>query len=1029
LTISEAVAEGKDFQAEYRLQAREGLRWLLVRGTLIPPDGPKPRRYLGILMDVSAGHELADRLAAAEERWSFALQGAGLGVWDWNLDTGEVFWSRDWLGMLGYAEGELAPTLEVWNGLLHPEDRARVEAYGAAFLADPTGRFELEFRLRHREGRWVEILSRATLARDASGQVVEPRRLVGTHLDVTERKSLQRSLQTAGRRYEAMRESSPLGFCVLSMQGRILEVNDTYCRQSGYSRAELETLSIPDLEAIEQRKQTEARLRRIIERGSERFETRQRRKDGQLWDVDVSASYSPVEGGRFFCFLQDITARKRDQHLAELRQQLLELLPLGDQDQLLRAALDAAEALTDSQIGFLHLVLADQEEIALQVWSSRTLAEMCFAEREGLHGPVSEAGAWADCLRERRPVIHRDYASLPHRKGLPEGHVPLVREATVPWVVDGRVSAVIGVGNKACDYLDEDLDLLRRVIEMAMDFVERLRVAQQLEYVAFYDVLTGLPNRTLLIDRLNQAVSLSARSNQMLAVCHLNLDGFKPINDRLGREVGDAVLAQIGRRLQASVPQGDSVARVGGDDFALCFSGLATPEAGFEVAQRLLEVIGESVEVRGHRLHLSASIGLTLYPADRVGPDALLHHAQEAMYQAKGQRRGRYHLYNPVQDQQEREQRQRLQEFALALRTDQLQFHFQPKVDLRDGRVIGVEALVRWQHPREGLLYPDRFLPLIKGSPLEVALDEWVLATALAQRQRWQAAGVDLAVSVNISPRSLQMQDMVDFLTRSLAEYPPGTAEGLEIEILEVEEIRDLLAAGRVMAACHELGCSFSLDDFGTGFASLTYLHQLPVDKVKIDQRFVRNLLELDKDLAIVEGVLQMAQALPRPVLAEGIESLEVGFLLRQLGCQYGQGFGIARPMPAESIPAWLNRWAEERPWHALETAAATGLAPDLGVALFSLQRWLDALLDSLRGAKDRSPPPLDELQCPFCHWSHGIGEVRYGSRTKYAFIQARHLRLHALGTELLNQVEATPTRIGQLETMGQELLDLLREL
>lgn len=1032
--IDEAVAAGRDFRAEYRLRRPEGVRWLQLRGSLIPAEGPRPKRYLGILMDVTASRELANRLAATEERWSFALQGAGLGVWDWNLDTGEVFWSKDWLGMLGYGEGELTPTPEVWRALLHPEDRDRVEAYAQAFMADSVGRYELEFRLRHRQGQWLDILSRATLARDADGRVISPRRLVGTHLDLTERKALQRTIEVAGLRYEAMRETTPIGFCVVSPEGHILEVNDTYCRQTGYSRAELENLSLIDLDALETHEQSSARIARIMSSGAERFETQQRRKDGQLWHVEVTVSYSTLEGGRFFCFLHDISVRKREQRLIELRQRLLEMLPQGDQDQLLRFALDVAEELTDSQIGFLHFVLPNQQEIALQVWSSRTLAEMCSAEGGGRHYPISQAGVWADCIHQRRPLIHNGYAQLPHRKGLPEGHAPMLREATVPLIVDGQVQAVIGVGNKACDYHDGDLDVLRQILEMVMDFAERIKVGQRLEYVVFYDLLTGLPNRTLLIDQLTQSVLQCSRSDQMLAVCHLNLDAFKPVNDNLGRQIGDAVLARLGQRLQETLRRGDSLARMGGDDFAIIFSGLSSHNEGLEAVQRILKVINEPIDVRGHRLHLSASMGLTIYPTDNSGPDALLHHAQEAMYQAKGHNRGGYHLYAPVQARRELKRRQRRQELAKAMHSGQLRLHYQPKVDLRNGRVIGMEALLRWEHPRDGQIGPGRFLPLIKGSPLEIALDEWVLATALAQRQHWRALGLDLSVSVNISSRYLQMQDLRDFLVQTLAEYPANVARGLEIEILEVEEIRDPQAATRVMHDCKALGCTFSLDDFGTGFASLTYLHQFPIDNVKIDQRFVRNLLDRPKDLAIVEGVFQMARALPWPVLAEGIESLEVGFMLHQLGCHYGQGFGIAKPMPAELVPAWMEHWAGERHWHGLATASANALPPDLDVAYFSVRRWLDAIRVYLYGDREQILPSMDQAECQFCRWYHGIGEVRYGARSRYALIHARHQALHDLAKSLINQAEASPTRVVpeqtvQFHALGEELLALIGEL
>ena len=1160
LTIATAVAAGRDFQAEYRLRAGGGLRWLAVRGSPIAPEGPRPRRYLGIVLDVTAlrqaeqalaaerltlrtlfdaspdilflkdrehryrlvnpafcrllgrpaeeilgqadqdlfpaevaarfqasdalvlgqGQEarveseltaadgesrwyqtiktpmrdgsgaitgffgvardvtatrdLANRLAAEEERWSFALQGAGLGVWDWNLDSGEVFWSLDWLGMIGYAEGELTPTAEVWYDLLHPEDRERVFAYAERYLADPAGRYELEFRLRHRQGHWVDILSRATLARGADGQVIRPRRLVGTHLDITERKALQQSVQLAGLRYEAMRETSPNGFCVVSLQGRILEVNDTYCRLSGYSRAELEALTIPDLEAVESREQTRLHLGDIIARGADRFETRQRRKDGQVWHVEVSASYSPVAGGCLFCFLQDISARKRDERLAELRQRLLELLPLVNLDQLLQAALDVAEALTYSEIGFLHFVASDQQEVSLQVWSSRTLAEMCFAEGQGRHYPISEAGVWVDCIHQRQPVIHNDYATLAHRKGLPEGHAPVRREATVPFIGDGQVRAVIGVGNKTCDYTEEDVAILQQVIGMAMDFAERHRVGQRLEHVAFYDVLTGLPNRTLVTDRLGQAIAQANRSRQLVAICYLNLDGFKPINDRHGRGTGDAVLERLAQRLLETLRQGDSVGRVGGDEFALVLTGLLTIHEGLAAAQRILGVVNQPLEIGGHRLHFSASMGLTLYPMDNQGPDALLHHAHEAMYQAKSGGKGAYHLYDPIQDQQERLRRQTRQEFALALRVDQLQLCYQPKIDFRDGRVIGVEALLRWPHPRDGLLGPCQFLPLIKDTPLEIALDEWVLAAALTQRQAWREAGWDVPVSVNLSPRHIQMRDLPDFLTRTLATLPAGSAEGLEIEILEVAAIEDTRAATQVMLACKALGCRFSLDDFGTGYASLSYFQQLPVDVLKIDMRFVRDLLDRPGDLAIVEGVLRLARALDRPVLAEGVESLEIGLLLHQLGCDFGQGFGIARPMPAAEIPAWLAHWADDRHWHGLPAAVAAGVStPYLNVALFSLWHWGRELGAYLRGEEGITLPTLDEHSCQFCHWYRGIGKARYGDQPTYPFLQAAHHRLHILAAELVDQVVGglTPIaleRVAEFDEQLAALLALLRE-
>ena len=910
----EVITQGEPRRHEARVTGADGVpRWLR---TLVTPLVDASGRIIGLFgvgHDITALKTLTNRLAEAEERWSFALQGAGLGVWDWNFASDEVYWSADWLRMLGYQAEEILPSAATWTALLHPEDRARVAAYGADYRANPVGCYEIEFRLRHKQGHWVDILSRATLARDAHGTPLQPPRIIGTHMDLGE--------------------------------------------------------------------------------------------------------------------------RKRSQRLSELRQRLLEMVVLDDQELILVTALDVAEELTHSQIGFMHFVSEDEQEVSLQVWSSRTRAEMCLAEGNSLHYPVSGAGVWVDCILQRQPVIHNDYASLPHKKGMPEGHAPLVREATVPLVVDGRVVAVIGVGNKAHDYNQRDLEILGQVLEIAIYCADRQRMERQQEYLAFYDILTGLPNRSLLTERLNQAIAETNRTHQLIAVCYLNLDGFKVVNETYGQPIGDALLVSLAHRLQGSLRPGDSLARTGGDEFALILAGLASSYAGEEAVRRVLKQITQPIDVQGHRIFVAGSMGVTLFPLDPDGPDALLHHAQKAMYQAKGTNRSGYHFYDPVQDQQLRQLRRLREEFARALQGDELLLYYQPKISLGDASLIGLEALIRWRHPREGLLDPHQFLPQIKDSPLEIALGEWVVTQALAQRQAWRQAGEELAVSINVSPRQIQMRGFADLLTRTLAAYPPGTAEQLEIEILEIAEIGNTADAAQVMNACKALGVRFALDDFGTGYSSLTYFHSLPIDIVKLDQHFVCDMLDKNEALGIVEAALRMANALQRPVVAEGIESVEIGFMLARLGCQFGQGFSIARPMPAERVLPWLTEWRGERLWHQLGQASlAASVKYDLEVAIFSLRLWLDQLVADWSDGGGGTAPPLDEYQCQFHRWYHGIGRARYGGNPNYAFIQAQHYQIHQLGAKLADLAASGQTREaqalrGELDALGDEMIRLLRRL
>ena len=460
------------------------------------------------------------------------------------------------------------------------------------------------------------------------------------------------------------------------------------------------------------------------------------------------------------------------------------------------------------------------------------------------------------------------------------------------------------------------------IMGLCRDITEQKQTQARIEYLAHHDPLTGLPNRSLLTEHLRQLTDHAVHANQLVAVCHLNLDDFKPINDSYGHEVGDALLVELAKRLKGALRQEDEVARVGGDEFAILLTGLDSPFDALEAMHRLIRQVNLPFEVQGHRLHLSASLGLTLFPTDHAGPDALLQHAHEALFKAKASNKGGWHLYDPIQDYEERQRRQLRQEFAQALENDQLLLYYQPKVNLSDGQVVGLEALVRWQHPREGLLAPDRFLPQLKDTPLDIALGEWVITTALAQQQLWREQGIPLAVSVNISPRQIQEASFSEFLARALDRHQRRSEVQLEIEILEIAALEDASAAAQVMRACRDFGVRFSLDDFGTGYSSLAYFHQLPIDIVKIDRHFVRNILDNPEDLAIVEGVVRMAKALPRPVIAEGVESLEIGLLLYQLGCQFAQGYGISRPMPADQVIPWLKEWPSNRPWHNLPARA-----------------------------------------------------------------------------------------------------------
>lgn len=433
--------------------------------------------------------------------------------------------------------------------------------------------------------------------------------------------------------------------------------------------------------------------------------------------------------------------------------------------------------------------------------------------------------------------------------------------------------------------------------------------AAELDRVAHFDPLTGLPNRRLLSDRLQQTMQRSARSGKSSAVCFLDLDGFKSINDQLGHAAGDRLLVGVAEHLKAVLRGEDTLARLGGDEFVILLSEVSSLKEGATILDRVLQAVRQPVHVDGRVLSTSASIGVSLFPDDNVDPETLLRHADQTMYLAKQAGKNRYQLFDPEVDRRAHLRREQLDRLRLALQQGELLLHYQPKVNLTNGDVVGAEALIRWMHPERGLLPPAEFLPQVQGSDLEQDLGEWVIETALTQMAAWAAQGLPLPVSVNISARHLLQADFCARLAPALQRHPGVRAADLELEVLETAAISDMQQAVQILHDCMALGVQFSLDDFGTGYSSLTYLRKLPVHTLKIDQSFVRNMLADPEDMGIVRGVIQLASAFNRRVIAEGVETMEHGRALVAMGCHFAQGYGIARPMPAAAMQAWRDEW------------------------------------------------------------------------------------------------------------------------
>ena len=456
---------------------------------------------------------------------------------------------------------------------------------------------------------------------------------------------------------------------------------------------------------------------------------------------------------------------------------------------------------------------------------------------------------------------------------------------------------------------------LKNYVALFSDISLLKKNQQQLEQIAHYDMLTNLPNRMLLADRLEQAIVRSKHLQKSLAVAFLDLDGFKAINDVHGHSVGDELLVILALRMRDALREGDTLSRFGGDEFVALLDGFDNAEDYDAMLTRLLTAVTQPVAINDTILKVSASIGVTLYPADNSDADQLIRHADRAMYVAKEKGKNRYQLFDIASDDAMKSHRESLQKITSAFENREFLLYYQPKVNMKTGAIIGAEALIRWQHPKRGLLPPIEFLPVIENHVISVDIGTWVIDTALTQIAQWQTQGIKISVSVNVSALQLQQKDFASTLARLLAAHPDVKPSSLQLEVLETSALGDVKDVSEIMHKCLELGVSFAIDDFGTGYSSLTYLRRLPAHLIKIDQTFIRDMLDDSDDFAIVTGVIALAKSFKRDVIAEGVETVAHGTALVELGCHLAQGYGIARPMPADQIPKWAADWQPDEAW------------------------------------------------------------------------------------------------------------------
>ncbi|MDP2795279.1 MAG: EAL domain-containing protein [Sulfurisoma sp.] len=982
------------YREAYQLASGNGVRHLVVVddagepiGIVTHTDfrqrlglGPFPRPIgLETLNDAPAAAQYADE---QQQRGNLDAVFAALTelVFVLDTDTRLLHVNPAVTRLLGYTEAELIgrPAVDV-----HPADhRDEARATLAGMLAGTVDtclipliardgtEIAVETRIGH--GSWDGRPALIAVARDIRARVAAESKL--------------RQLSTAV-------EQSPLTIIITDTEGNIEYANSHFELVTGYRREEMLGQNPRLLQSGETPLATYQALWAAITAGKTwRGELKNRRKDGSFyWE---SAVISPVQDSRgaitnYLAIKQDVTAQRAAEERLRLAASVFEHAHEGI------VITDPNGAIVEVNNAFSDLTGYAREEV---------LGRNPSLLQSDQQTPEFYAAMWQTLLRQgywRGELWNR------RKNGELFAELLTITAVRSP---DGTLSHYVGIFS---------------------DITQIKQHQQRLEYLAHYDPLTQLPNRALLADRIQQALAHTLRSGDLLAVCYLDLDAFKPVNDTHGHEAGDQLLIEIASRLKSALRGGDTVARLGGDEFVLLLGDLASIEEGEQALTRLLGLIAAPLTIAGHEIAVSASIGLTLFPLDHADADTLLRHADQAMYVAKQSGRNRFHLFDTEHDRRVRSHHEAFSRIEAALAAGEFCLYFQPQVDMRLGAVIGAEALIRWQHPERGLVPPGEFLPLIENTELDIALGEWVLETALRQMEAWQANGFALKISVNISAHHLQGENFTSHL-QALRQRHASIAHGqLELEVLETAALQDMGRVSRVIDECRQLGLSFSLDDFGTGYSSLTYFRRLSADTLKIDQSFVRDMLDDADDLAIVEGIIGLTRAFNRSVIAEGVETAEHGLLLLQLGCDLAQGYGIARPMPAADLPGWIARFRPDPLWEICSGFNWRREDLPMLTAETEHRRWIDRLSACVERGESAGVPNLDHHACRFGRWYESHGRERYGGIDDYADIGLIHEQVHARGAELMALVAAgrggeAKARLPELHGLRDRLLDRL---
>lgn len=852
------------------------LTWIDNRKFPIKDSNHNVIGVLSIARDITK-QQLAERnMAEQMKRVEQYERIAKIGHWELEVASNCLFWSDEIFHIFETDKSAFNANYEAFLDAIHPDDRNRVNDAYIKSLSDKQP-YAITHRLLMKDGRVKHVQEQCVTEFDQDGKPLISR---GTVQDISDLARAQEKITASEKLLRDIIETLPMRVFWKDTKGFYLGCNTAFAQDAGKQSPE-ELIGKDDF-------QMTWRSEAELYRADDRFVM-----DSLTPKLGFEEPQTTPNGGEIWLRTSKLPLLN---DAAEVIGVLGIYNDISDQKRAERSLRLSASVFTHAREG---IIITDKDANIIEVNKS-----FCDITGYGREEVLNKNPRFLHSGRQDELFYKEMWESL-NTQGYWSGEI---------W--NRRKNGSVFPELETITVVYDEQGNIQNYIALYSDISTLKEHQSKLEHLAHYDALTGLANRILLSNLMKQAINQVDQRNEKVAIAFIDLDGFKTVNDHHGHKVGDKFLIALTERMKNALRKGDILARIGGDEFVALLVDLPNNQSSYPILDNLLKATAESVCIDDIQLHLSASIGVSFYPQfEEMDSDQLVRQADQAMYLAKQSGKNRYYLFDAEQDRNAREYHDNLKQIRNALKNNEFILFYQPKVNMLTGDILGVEALIRWQHPKLGLISPANFLPIIEKHDLSIELGEWVLDRALEQIEIWHSQDLCIPISVNVGALQLQHPNFVTTLRSLLANHPSVNPGELELEILETSALEDFGAITNVIAQCKHIGINFALDDFGTGYSSLTYLKQLPTDVLKIDQSFVRDMLEDSDDLAILKGIIELAKAFNRNVIAEGVETLEQSEMLLQLGCSWAQGYLIARPMPAIEFVNWMTTWKQPESW------------------------------------------------------------------------------------------------------------------